>query len=85
MDDASRRSCERSGCTDDLRDLRAETELELALEDVERVRVLAVDVRIRTFLAGLVAEPGDRQLLAVGEEPERPLRFIDDRLALAGS
>jgi hypothetical protein len=61
-----------------------EPELELSLEDVEGIRVPPVDVRIRPLLARHVAEPGQRQLVAVGEYPQRPLGAIRDGLAFAG-
>ena len=64
--------------------LGAQRELDLALEHVERVRVVVVDVRVGALLAGLVAEPGDDQRLEVGEDPERPLGPVRGRLALAG-
>src|SRR5207237_1175789 len=70
--------------TDDLGGARPEPELELALEDVERVRVPEVDVRVRPLLAGRVPEPGHRQLLAVDQEPKRSPRLVEDGLALTG-
>ena len=83
MNDVRRRGGERSHGSGHLCKLRAEPELELPFEDVERVRVLSVDVRLRTLLARLVAEPSQRQLIAVGEDADRPLRPVEDRLALA--
>src|SRR5207302_3785199 len=61
----------------------AERELELALEDVEPVRVPVVDMRVRPLLARRVAEPCHRQLLAVDEDAQRPALLVEDRLALA--
>ena len=64
--------------------LWAERELDLALEHVERVRVVVMDVRVRALLARLVAEPRDDQRLELGEDPQRPLGPVGGRLALAG-
>ena len=77
----------RSGCKGlrpalDLGDLGAETEVDLPLEDVESVRVLPVNVRVRALLARLVAEPRHDQLLELAEDPQRPLGTIGGRLAL---
>jgi len=66
-------------------DLGAESEVDLAFEGIERVRVLPVDVRIRPFLARLVAEPRDDQLFELAEDPQRPLGAIGGRLAVAGA
>jgi len=74
--------CLRSG--GDSRDVWAEPEVDLSLEDVERVRVLPVDVWIRALLAGLVAKPRHDQLLELAEDPQRPLGTVGGRLALAG-
>ena len=63
----------------------AESELDLSFEDVERIRVLPVDMRVRAFFAGLIAKPRHDQLLEVAEDPQRPLGAIGGRLALAGS
>jgi len=41
-------------------------------------------VWLRSFLAGLVAKPRQRQLVTVGENPDRPFRPVEDRLALVG-
>jgi hypothetical protein len=41
-------------------------------------------VRLRPFLTGLIAKPGQRQLFTVGENPDRPFRNVEDRLAVAG-
>ena len=66
-------------------DLGAESEVDLAFEGIERVRVLPVDVRIRPFLARLIAEPRDDQLFELAEDPQRPLGAIGGRLAVAGA
>jgi len=85
MNDIRRRAreCLRSG--DDPCDVRAEAEVDLSLEDVERVRVLPVDVRVWALLTGLVAKPRHDQLLELAEDPQRPFGTVGGRLALAGS
>jgi len=66
-------------------DVGPEPEFDLALENVEGVRVVPMDVRVRTFLARFVAEPRDDQLLELGQDAQRPLRPVSDRLAFAGA
>ena len=63
----------------------AQVERELAFEDEERVRVLAMDVRRRAALAGSVVELGDRELVGLDEHGRPPLRPIGDRVALRAS
>src|SRR5947207_1003368 len=75
------RECLRPAC--DPLDLGTQPEVDLALEDIEGVGVLPVDVRIRAFLAGLVAKPGHDQLLEFAEDPQRPLGAVGGRFALA--
>ena len=82
--DVRRRRGERAGTAGQPRHVRPEPEVDLALEDVERVGVLPVDVGLRAFLAGLVAEPRHDQLFEVAEDPQRPLGPVGGRLALAG-
>ncbi len=84
MNDIRRRAreCLRSG--GDPRDVRAEAEVDLSFEDVERVRVFPVDVRVGAVLAGLVAKPRHDQLLELAEDSQRPLGTVGGRLALAG-
>jgi hypothetical protein len=84
VNDVRGRGGERSRRAGHSRHLRPQPELELAVEDVERVRVAPVDVRLRSFLPGLVAKPRQRQLITVGEDPDRPFRPVEDRLALVG-
>jgi hypothetical protein len=62
---------------------RAERERQLALEHVERVRVLAVNVRVGPALARRVARPGHRDLLAVGEKDDLPPLPLGDLLSVA--
>ena len=75
------RSC---GRAHELATLRAEPELELAREDIERVHVLPVDVRVRAALARLIPRPGRVEKLMREEDPDRTLGPIGDRLALPG-
>ena len=84
MNDIPRRAreCLRSG--GDPRDVRAEAEVDLSFQDVERVRVLPVDVRVRAVLAGLVAKPRHDQLFELAEDPQCPFGTVGGRLALAG-
>jgi len=84
VDDVGRRGGEGSGQRAHGLLLGAQRELDLALEHVERVRVVVVDVRVGALLARLVAEPGDDERLEVGENPECPLGPVRSRLALAG-
>jgi hypothetical protein len=62
----------------------AEGQLELALEHIEGVGVRVVDVELRPVFTGRVAEPSHDQLVELGEDPERLLRPVGRRLALAG-
>ena len=84
VDDVGRSRGESSGQPRDRLEARAELELELAFEHVERVGVQPVDVRVGALLAGLVAEPRDDELVELREDAQRPLRAIRDGLALAG-
>ena len=63
----------------------AEVERELALDDEEPVRVLAVDVRLRSALAGAVVELGDRELVRLDEHGRATSRPVGDRVALRAS
>jgi hypothetical protein len=64
--------------------LGAEHELELTLQDVERVGVVMMDVRVGPVLARRVAEPRHDQLVELGQDPERLLRPVGRRLAFTG-
>jgi hypothetical protein len=57
-----------------------ERDLELALENEERVGVVVVDVRARTELARSVLEVGQRQLLGVREQRHPAAGTVGDRL-----
>ena len=84
VDDVGRSRGERPRRPGDRLEVGPELELDFALQNVERIRVQPVDVRIGAFLAGLVAEPRDDYLLQLGEDPQRPFRAIGDGLALTG-
>ena len=64
--------------------LGPERQLELAVEHVEGVRVVVVDVLLGPVLAGCVAEPRQDQLVELAEDAERLLRPVGNDLALAG-
>ena len=63
----------------------AEPELDLALDDVERVGVLPVNVRVGAALSGLVPRPRHDELRLVDDDADVPRLAIADRLALAGA
>ncbi len=66
MDHAGRDEDEGAGAEDEV--LLVERDAELALEDVESVGVMAVDVPLRSVLVGRVAKLGEDELVAVGQE-----------------
>ena len=84
MDDVWRRGGEGARSRADRLGLWAERDFDLALEDVEGIGVVVMDVGVRPLLAGRVAEPRHDHVVEVGEDPEGLLRPIGDRLALAG-
>jgi hypothetical protein len=84
VDDVGRRGGEAARGRADGFELGAERDLDLAFEHVEGVGVVVVDVRVRSLLAGLVAEPRHDHVGELGEDPQRPLGAVGDRLALAG-
>jgi hypothetical protein len=59
-------------------------ENEPALEHVERIRVAAMDVRVRATLAALVARLGDRDRVQADLEADGSRVPFRDDLALAG-
>ena len=85
VNDVRGRTCEGLRSARDPGEIRAKPEVDLSLEDVERVRVLPVDVWVRTLLAGLVAKERDNQLLELAEDRDRPLGAVGRRFALTGS
>jgi len=85
VNDVRGRTCEGLRSARDPGEIRAKPEVDLSLEDVERVRVLPVDVWVRTLLAGLVAKERDNQLLELAEDRDRPLGAVGRRFAFAGS
>ena len=80
------RRCEHNGAgrrANDVLGAGPEPELDLALDDVERVRVLPVDVRVGPALPGLVARPRHDELRLVDEDEDVPRSTVADCLALA--
>jgi hypothetical protein len=65
-------------------ELGAEPHLDFAFEHVEGVGVVEVDVRVRAFLAGRIAEPRDDDLVEIGQDAEGLLRPVGDGLAFPG-
>jgi hypothetical protein len=63
-------------------DIRTHSELKLALDDVERVDVAVVDVRLRPALSGLVTRPGDVDQGVLVERAHRPLGEVRHRIAV---
>ena len=57
----------------------AQVERELALDDEEGVRVLAVDVQLRSALAGAVVELGDGELVGLDEHGRAAPGPVGDR------
>ena len=82
--DVRRRGSEGSRPRGHCLELRPERQLDLALEHVERVGVVVVDVRVGAVLAGLVAEPAHDQLLELAQDADRPLGAVGHDLAFAG-
>ena len=83
MDDFGRSGDVSARATPNRDDVWSESEFDLPLEHVESVRVVPVDVRIRAFLARLIAKPRHDQLLELGKDAQRPLRPVCDRLTVA--
>ena len=63
----------------------AEVERELALDDEERIRMLAMDMSLRSSLARPVVELGDRELLGLDENRGSTLLPVRDAVALGAS
>ena len=84
MHDVRRRAGERLRSGGDSLDIGAEAEIDLSFQDVERIGVLPVNVRIRAFLAGLVAKPRHDQLLELAEDSQCSLGTVGGRLAFTG-
>ena len=84
MDDAGRHGHERPCRRCHPLDVGADPERQLALEDVEGIEMLAVDVRIGAALASFVACPRDVEQLVGEEDSQRALWLLDDQLTLAG-
>ena len=84
VDHLGRREDEGAGARLHALDLRPEPEVQHPAEDEERVEVLPVDVRAGALLARDVARPREAELGEVGEDANRPLGLVGDRLALLG-
>jgi hypothetical protein len=56
----------------------------LALEHVEGIRVLTVDVGLGAALAGLVARPSHVEQLVRQQQPKSARGLVGDHLTLAG-
>jgi len=69
----------------DVLDAGPEPEFDLALDDVERIGVLAVEVRVRAAFPSFVSSPRHDELRLVDEDEDVPRLAIADRLALAGA
>ena len=85
VDHAGRDDHQRPGSCGQGRELGPYSENELSLENVERVAVLPVDVRLRSALPGRMARPGDGQPVVVAENPQLAVRPVGDRLAFTGA
>ena len=64
--------------------LGAQQHGQLAGEDVEEVRVMAMDVQVRAVAARPEPRPGRVQRLVVGEDLDAPIGRVADDLAAAG-
>ena len=64
--------------------LRPEPRGELAVEDVEQVGVVAVDVEVGALAARTEARPRRVQRLGLGEDLDPPVRRVADHLAAPG-
>ena len=84
MDDERRRNHERSCRDGSLLPLGSEADRQLAVEHVEKVGVMSVDVRSRAVTSRPEPRPRDAQLIAVAEDLDPPLGRIADDLALTG-
>ena len=83
VDDQRRDGDEGPGARRDLL-VVGELHRELALEDVEEVGVLAVDVEAGAVAARTEARPGGVELVAVGEDEDGAVGRVADHLAAAG-
>ena len=65
-------------------DVGADAELQLAFEDVERIDMLVVDVRVGPALARLVLRPGGVEQRMLAERAHRASGAFRDRRGLVG-
>ena len=84
MDNERRRNHERPGQGGSLLPVGAEADRQLAVEHVEKVGVVPVDVGIRAAPSGTEPRPRDAQLIAVAEDLDPPALGVADDLAFAG-
>ncbi len=84
VDDVGRNGDERAGGRRDALKVGADAEGQLALEHVEGVRVLTVDVGLGAAFPALVARPRHVEQLVREEDAKGAPGLVDDGLALAG-
>ena len=84
MDDERRHARERSRGHADRLTLEPEPHGELALEDVEAIGVVVMDMEVGAFAVRTEARPSDVERVVVGEDLDAPVGRIADHLSLAG-
>ena len=84
MDDERWHARERSRRHGDRLVLRAEPHGELALEDVEEVDVVVMDVEVSAYAAPPEPRPGCVERRVVGDDLDAPAGRVADHLAAAG-
>ena len=84
VDDERRRDHERSSRDGGLLPVGAETDRQLAVEHVEEVGVMSVDVGVRAVLSRSEPRPRSAEHVAVAEDLDPPVLGVTDDLAFAG-